>query len=259
MSLAGCDGAIHLAGSYRVGIRPAERPQMYDANVAAVERVLDAATTSGVPRIVHVSTINAFGNSRGRIPDETYRRDPADGFVSYYDETKFLAHRAAEARIEAGAPVLIAMPGTVYGPGDHSEVGHLLERAYHGKLPILSAPDLGISPIHVDDEASGILAVLDRGSIGSLYLLGGEPIRMKEAVAIAAGAGGHPPPRLSVPPALLSIVGRAAGRLGQAELAERVRASVGVTYWATSERAKRELGFDPRGLAAGLRYAFGGG
>ena len=59
---------------------------MLDANVGATERVLDAATAAGVARIVYVSTVNVFGNTHGRIVDETYRRDPADGFVSYYDE-----------------------------------------------------------------------------------------------------------------------------------------------------------------------------
>ena len=46
------------------------------------------------------------------------RRDLGEGFLSYYDETKFLAHRAVEERIAAGDPIVIAMPGVVYGPGD---------------------------------------------------------------------------------------------------------------------------------------------
>src|SRR4029077_704577 len=104
---------IHYAGSYRVGISASERPAMYEANVALTERVLDAAIALGIPRIVYVSTVNAFGNTKGRVPDETFRRDLADGFASYYDETKYQAHVAAEARIAAGAPIVIVMPGTV--------------------------------------------------------------------------------------------------------------------------------------------------
>ena len=258
-SLKGCDAAVHVAGSYRVGLQAAERPAMYEANVGATERVLDAAVAAGVPRIVHVSTINALGNTRGRIPDETFQRDIRDGFVSYYDETKYLAHRAAEERIRAGAPILIAMPGAVYGRGDHSEVGAILERAFRGRLAVLAAPDLGIAPIHVDDEAAGILAVVDRGTTGSKYLLGGDPMRLRDAVAIAAQAGGHRPPRIAVPPPILRAVGRVAGALGQAALAERVKASVGVTYWADSSNAARELGIEPRDLASGLRDAFGAG
>jgi nucleoside-diphosphate-sugar epimerase len=36
-------------------------------------------------------------------------------------------------------------------------------------------------------------------------------------------------------------------------VAETIRASVGVTYWVSSEKAKRELGYAPRDLEAGLR------
>ena len=109
---------------------------MYEANVGATQRVLDAAIAAGVPRIVYISTVNVFGNTHGRIVDETYRRDLAEGFLSYYDETKYLAHVAAEARIEAGAPIVIVQPGTVYGAGDHSGIGAQLKAAYDGTAPL---------------------------------------------------------------------------------------------------------------------------
>ena len=130
--MTGAAGVIHIAGSYLVGIPASERPAMYEANVGATQRVLDAAIAAGVPRIVYISTVNVFGNTHGRIVDETYHRDLAEGFVSYYDETKYLAHVAAEARIEAGAPIVIVQPGTVYGAGDHSGMGAQLKAAYDG-------------------------------------------------------------------------------------------------------------------------------
>ena len=95
---------IHLAGSYRVGIPASERPAMYEANVAATQRVLDAAIAASVPRIVAISTVNVFGNTHGRVVDETYQRDPGEGFLSYYDETKYLAHVATEARDRRPVP-----------------------------------------------------------------------------------------------------------------------------------------------------------
>lgn len=48
----GADAVIHGAGSYRIGIGDAERKPMWEANVGATERVLDAAIAAGVPRIV---------------------------------------------------------------------------------------------------------------------------------------------------------------------------------------------------------------
>jgi dihydroflavonol-4-reductase len=69
--LRGADAVIHAAGSYRVGVARSERGAMWDANVGTTTRVLDAAEAAGTPRIVYVSTINIFGNTRGRVVDET--------------------------------------------------------------------------------------------------------------------------------------------------------------------------------------------
>ena len=167
------DGVIHIAGAYRVGIPASERPAMYEANVDATQRVLDAAIAADVPRIVYISTVNVFGNTHGRIPDETYRRDLAEGFLSYYDETKYLAHVAAEARIEAGAPIVIVQPGTVYGANDHSGIGAQLKAAYDGTARMITFANTGIAATHVDDIAGGIVAALDRGRPGQAYILTG--------------------------------------------------------------------------------------
>ena len=158
-SLEGCDVVYHLAGDYRVGIDPAERPAMEAANVTATERVLDAAVAAGAGRIVHVSTVNAFGDTGYRVVDETYERPRPYRYLSFYDETKHRAHLVAHERIAAGAPVVVAMPGGVYGPGDHSQVGGVLAQAARGRLPAITFGDAGLNMAHVDDVASGIALV----------------------------------------------------------------------------------------------------
>lgn len=263
-AMRGCDRVIHLAGSYRVGIRPAERPAMYEANVAATTRVLDAAIEVGVDRIVAVSSANFFGDTNGQLVNESYRRDPAHGFLSYYDETKVLAHQVAEARIADGAPIVIAMPGAAYGPGDHSAIGAQLKAAFEGRARMIVLGDMGISAVHVDDLATGSLAVLDRGRIGESYLLSGECLTMEDAIAVAARAGGHRPPRVHVSTAFLRIaepLAQLAMRLGllRFDLAEVLRAADDVTYWSTHGKATAELGYNPRPLHQGAIDAFGQG
>lgn len=263
-AMRGTETAIHLAGSYRIGITAAERPAMLDANVGLVHRVVDAASLAALDRIVHVSTVNVFGDTRGRIVDERFRRDVSQGFLSFYDETKYLAHRAVEERIKTGAPIVVAMPGVTYGPGDHTAVGDQLERAFRGTLRYLAVGSTGLSAAHVDDVAAGIVAALDHGRIGESYVLAGENTRLRDAVAVAARVGGHRPPRLELPPGLVRIGARAPAALARAvgfppNLREVLDASVGVTYWASSAKAAAELGYTPRDLASGVRAAFGDG
>lgn len=262
--MRGSDAVIHVAGSYRIGIPASERPAMLDANLGAVHRVLDAVATAGVERVIHVSTINVFGNTSGRIVDERHRRDLADGFLSYYDETKFLAHRAAEERIAAGSPVVIVMPGNAYGAGDRSSVGAELKAAHDGTTRYLALGDTGLSPVFVDDLAAGIVGALDRGRIGEAYVLAGENTRLRDALAVAARVGGQRPPRLEIPDLLVRVGSRAPAPLARLaglpdHLREVLKATRGVTYWASSAKAAAELGYTPRDLAGGIRAAFGDG
>ena len=252
------DAAFHVAAIYKVGIPVSERAAMTDANVGGTERVLDAATGAGVKRIVYVSTVNAFGNTRGRIVDEDYRRNVEDGFVTWYDKTKYEAHVAAEERIDKGAPIIIVQPGGVYGPGDHSELGIIVDQAMRGKLPFISFPDTGIVMCHVDDIAGGIILAHDKGEIGRHYVLGGEVTTIRSIVRAAATAAGRKPPRVSMPSwaikagiPLAPVVTKLMGL--PPNLREMVRASDGVTYWATDKRAREELGYAPRDLEAGMR------
>jgi dihydroflavonol-4-reductase len=251
------DAIVHAAGSYRIGIRKSERGAMWDANVGTTTRILDAAEAAGTLRIVYVSTVNVFGNTRGWVVDETYRRDLREGFLSWYDETKYGAHEVAEQRIRDGAPIIVAMPSQVYGPGDHSEAGEQLRRAPDGRLGYRALDDVGFGMVHVDDLAAGIVAVLDDGQVGRQYVLSGPTTTLGEAIALAASIGGRRPPALRVPTALLSATAPLGAIIGLPNLGEVISAAAGVTYWASSARARQELGWGARDLEAGFRDTFG--
>lgn len=246
-AMDGCDAVFHLAAVYKVGISRSERAGMYEANVRGTENVLDAARD--VPRVVHVSTVNVFGNTHGAVVDETYERPPGD-WLSAYDWTKYLAHQVAREH----ANVVIAMPGAIYGPGDHSELGAQLEQARNGKLRFKALADVGVNAVHVDDAAAGLLLVHAHGRIGESYVLGGEITTLAEMIDLVAPK----PVRLTLPTPLLKALIPAGPLIGKVmgtgrNLRELISASAGVTYWATDAKARKELGYGPRDLEAGLK------
>jgi len=262
--MGGCQATFHIAADYRVGLPKAKRESMYDANVRGTERVFDAAADAGVQRVVYVSTVNAFGNTNGQTVDETYSRDESHGFVSYYDETKYLAHKLAEERAAAGAPIVIVQPGLVYGPGDHAIVGTMIDQASTGKLPAKAFPELGLNMVFVDDVADGIVLAHDKGQLGESYVLGGEITTQGDMIDRAAAIGGKKPPRMTVPPLMLKAmipVGRFVGpAMGlPPNLSEMISAAHNVTYLARDDKARRELGYQPRDLDTGLRETIGAG
>ena len=254
--LRGADGLIHAAGSYRIGIPRSEHGAMWDANVGTTTRVLDAAEAAGTPRTVYVSTGNVYGNTRGVTVDETYRRNLDEGFLSWYDETKYGAHEVAEQRIKDGAPIVIVLPSQVYGPGDRSDFGAQIRLAHDGKLPYRALIDVRIGLVHADDLAQGIVAALDRGRIGERYNLSGPATSLGEAEAIAAQLGGRRLPWLHIPDGLLGAMAPLGPMLGRPNLREVVSASSGVTYLFSSAKAMAGLGFTTRDLETGLRETF---
>jgi dihydroflavonol-4-reductase len=255
--LRGADGAIHAAGSYRIGIPRSERGAMWDANVGTTTRMLDAAEAAATPRLIYVSTGNVYGNTRGKHVDETYRRNLGEGFLSWYDETKYGAHEVAEQRIAGGAPVVIVLPSQVYGPGDRSGFGEQIQLAHAGRLRYRALEDVGVGLVHAEDLAAGIVAALDRGRPGQSYNLAGPSTTLGEAIEIAARLGGHRPPMVRMPTGLLRVMAPIGGLIGQANLPELIAASAGVTYWLSSAKAVEELGFTTREIEAGSRDTFG--
>jgi dihydroflavonol-4-reductase len=260
--IKGCDAVFHLGATYKVGIPKSDRPAMHDANVGGTERVLDAAIEAGAKRIVYVSTGNVYGNTRGQVVDESYVRPQPPEFLSYYDQTKYEAHQVALDRIARGAPIVIVQPGGVYGPDDPSELGNMIDQTRAGKLKLRMFPDAGFNFIHVEDVAEGIVLAHDKGRLGESYNLAGVKATMGDLVDTTAGLSGRKPPRITMPPALMKLaipVGPLVGRMMgfPPNLAELIRTSDGVTFWMTDEKARRELGVNPRDLDSGLRQTLG--
>jgi dihydroflavonol-4-reductase len=256
--LESCDAVFHGAAVYKVGIPKSEREAMYDANVRGTERVLDAAIEARTGRIVYVSTINVFGNTDGQIVDESHQRREEDGFLSCYDETKYLSHKAAKERIEEGAPIVIVQPGGVYGPNDHSEIGNFIEQTRTGKLRFMVFPELGFNLVHVEDVAEGILLAHDRGRIGESYVLGSEITRMRALIEKVAELAGRKAPSRSLPVGMMKLSAPLGPLVGPLmgfppNFSESIRAADGVTYWAKDDKAREELGYSPRDLETGLK------
>jgi dihydroflavonol-4-reductase len=255
--MQGRDAVIHAAAVYEVGIPASERPAMREANVGGTERVLGAALEAKIPKVVYVSTVGVFGNTHGRIVDESYEH-PAEDFTSCYEQTKWEAHQVAERLIGEGLPCVIVQPGGVYGPGDTSSIAQLLDQFLSGKMPLMPFPGLGICLSHVEDIAAGIVLALDKGKAGESYVISGPATTVREAIGVVAEATGRKAPKRAIPPALLKAmipIGPLVGKMmGQPpNLRELISSADGVTFWASHEKATRELGYEPRGLEQGLR------
>ncbi len=253
--MTGVDGIFHLAGWYQIGVRD-KRPA-YRINVEGTRNVLEVMRELGIPRGVYTSTLAVNGDTHGRIVDERHRYDGP--FLSEYDRTKWVAHyEVAEPLIRQGLPLIVVQPGGVYGPGDSSPQGQLLRRYLRRRLPMVprgSALCWG----HVEDTARGHLLAMVRGTPGESYIIAGPPATLIEALKLAERITSVPAPRIHPSPALvrgfaamMSVVERFLP-VPDTLSAEYLRVAAGVTYLGSNAKARRDLGFCPKG--AGGRSA----
>jgi nucleoside-diphosphate-sugar epimerase len=250
------DGVFHVAAWYKVGVRDGAQ-LAHTINVDGTRNVLEVARESSVPRIVYTSTVGVFGDTHGLIVDETYyARGP---FLTEYDRSKWEAHyEVAEPMIRDGLPLIIAMPGLVYGPGDTSAVRVALVQLLKGRL-FITPRGVTFSWGYIEDIARGLRQAMESGRIGESYLLTGPTHTFQDAFALAARIAKRRPPPLHPPPALMRAGASLAAACERWDLrlpypAETLRLMAGTTWAGSSAKAAKELGFTARPLEEGLRH-----
>ncbi|ATE59690.1 NAD-dependent epimerase/dehydratase family protein [Thauera sinica] len=241
--LAACDALIHLAARYRIG--NVDRAEMAASNIEGTRRVLHAAWRGGVGRIVHVSSTAALGETFGRLGDESQRHNGR--FRSFYEQTKHVAHGLAEVLKGRGVPLMIAIPGGVFGSGDGSDLAQALGQFVQGRLPAQVASGSRFQLCSVEALCDGLRRVVEQGVCGRDYLLTGQTVGMEQLITRAAQICHLPTPRTVTPeqlrwPARLCDALRPLGlRLPLSR--ETLRVMDGSTYLYSSARAEAELGW----------------
>jgi dihydroflavonol-4-reductase len=258
-AMRGSDVVFHMAGWSRY--RKDNRAMAEKVNVEGTRNVLGLAYDLGVPKIVYTSTVSIYGNTHGQLVNET-TQIPSGPFLTEYDRTKWLAHmQVALPLIARDAPIVIVLPGGVYGPGGNSLIGELMRRYYLRHLPVFPAPDLGITFAYVDDVAEGHLLAAEKGKPGESYILAGPAIYLRDMVKVWASILRRPEPAWMAPPALLQplapVMEALEPYLPLPELisSETIR-MLDATYFARSDKARDQLGWHCRQVRPGMTETF---
>jgi nucleoside-diphosphate-sugar epimerase len=249
-AMQGVDGVFHVAGWYKIGAwdkTPGEK-----VNVQGTRNVLELMQELRIPKGVYTSTLAINSDTHGKLVDESYRF--TGKHLTEYDRTKAEGHRVAEGFIAQGLPLVIVMPGGIYGPGDTSTIRTSLIDFLQGKLPAVPT-QAGICWAHVDDTSQGHIRAMEKGVPGETYIIAGEPCTYLEAFRLASHITGKPAPRAvsyKLMKTMAPLMRPFDKFLPETYTSEGLRILGGVTYWAVNSKAKRFLGFNPRPLREGL-------
>jgi nucleoside-diphosphate-sugar epimerase len=240
---AGHEIIFHLAAAMG---RAARDPQWsWQLNVVATEALLRAAAAAGTRRVVHVSTIAAYGSpDRDRMDDD---RPVAPAQGSIYGRTKAAGELAAARQAaELGVELVITRPGMVYGPGSRNWTIALL-RLVQRRVPVLLGGGQGhAQPIFIDNLVDGFMLAAERPeAAGQAFNFVDRPLTWRAFFGYYGAMCGRRP--LSLPlwtvRAVLPLVRRLIGRAESPDELLRYY-TARATY--PIDRASRLLGYRPR-------------
>ncbi len=239
---SGVDAVFHLAGNTSHWKLGDERQTK--VNVDGTRNVVEAALQGRALRLLHTSSIAAYGFQPSRIHEEM--RSTALGSSINYFRTKRLAEIEVERGIEQGLDAVILNPSNIVGAHDPSGWSRFFRLIEEQRLP--GVPSGRSSFCHARAVAAAHIAAFERGRSGHHYLLGGADATFLELVQrIGKLLGRRTPSRAT--PALLS---KLAGRLSlwgsyltrrEPDLTPEKATLLSSELICSSEKAERELGY----------------
>lgn len=170
----GVDAIVNFAAESHVDRSILDSAPFVRTNVVGTLVLLDVVKARGIKRFLQISTDEVYGSlgATGLFTEETpitpnspYSASKAGGdlLVRAYAHTH-------------GLPTLIMRSSNAYGPYQFPEklIPLMISNAFAGKpLPVYGDGMQVRDWVHVEDFASAVLAVLERGRVGEVYNVGG--------------------------------------------------------------------------------------
>jgi nucleoside-diphosphate-sugar epimerase len=174
---------------------------MYEREIVdSTRRVMQCASRAGIDRVVHVSSLAAYGHPNFR-QGQVQETDPLSQRLriwDYYCRAKAISEEAAR---ETAPGVTIIRPSLAFGERERSVFSRIVRTMRAGKAALLGSGDNLMNLVYAGDIAAGaIAAAAHEAARGQAYNLSspGE-ITQREMYDLLASSLNLPPVRRRVP------------------------------------------------------------
>ena len=246
----GCTRVFSVAGWTG---RPHSQEVARRVSVEGTRRLIEAAIDAGARRVVHTSSIAAYGLFANGVIDETWPLRAVDlyGAIKAQSEAAALAHAD---RIE----VSVIRPALVYGPRGGTWTTRLFDAVRRG-IPILAGGGHGtFHPCYIDNLIDAyLLAALRPEAAGEAFTLVDGVTTWREFVGYYARMIGRPARRAPLAPLRLTL--RLVTAWSKISRQPPLAAPNAIDFLAgacrySNAKAQRRLGWSPRvSLDEGMR------
>ena len=170
-------------------------------NTQLTERLLEAASHSGVERFVFVSSPSIFAAYRDRLAIGEYDRPTLEP-LNHYARTKLAAERSVLAPREDTMACCAIRPRALVGPGDRVILPKLAEIAGRDRVPLPRGGRALIELTDLRDAAWAICAAEERAvqlAGKAINISGGSPVTVREVARKLANTLGKTPQLVALP------------------------------------------------------------
>jgi nucleoside-diphosphate-sugar epimerase len=193
--LEGVDFIFHLASAHlQISLSESE---YWDINVHSLRPFLDMASSHGVKRFIHVSSVGAYGNLKTWPANEETQCNPQ----SIYGETKVAGEKEVlKFSEETGFPIVIIRPAWVYGPGCPRTM-KLARALRKGRFIMIGKCENLRHPIYISDMLDAFNLSLEyEAAVGELIIIAGErAITTNELIDTFCKVLRIPKPKIRIP------------------------------------------------------------
>jgi dihydroflavonol-4-reductase len=257
--MSDCEYVFHVAADYRLWARDGQ--ELYQSNVEGTRNILAAARDSKLRRVIYTSSVATMGFGNNGVMTDESSPVRLDNMIGDYKRSKFMAERLVVEAGQNGQDVVIVNPTTPIGERDikPTPTGQIVVDFLKRKFP--AYVDTGLNLVDAIDCADGHLQAMEKARPGERYILGGENLTLKQILDKLGAITGLPSPKVKVP----YSVALAAGIWGSVVvgwmLKREPRATIEAVQmsrkkmFVTSDKAERELGWNPRPVDDALRRA----
>ena len=232
---------------FNLAVAPGASPEAMAqrVNIDAVEHLVRKSAELGVGRVVHFSSMAAYGPPHEPEITEDSPLDTEQ--AALYGRTKALGdNRAQQVGQEVAQEVTIIRPGQVFGPRGRSWTINLFKLIKRG-VPVIFGDGSGhAQPIYVDNLLDGlILAATRPEAAGQAFNFVDQPLPWREFLGYYGAMCGKRPRRLPLGLARIAL-GLVKPFIGRAESTEAL-----LTYYINKSvypiaKAEQLLGYRPR-------------
>lgn len=155
-----------------ISFLPSEVDYMMATNVTGTANVMNAALTSGIKKMVHVSSVASMGFAvEGKVIDEKYSDPNINKAPMYYRSKQYAEREAWRAQAE-GLNVVVACPSTIIGPGNWGQEPNTLFPEIHKGLLFYTEAQNGFVDVN---DAANCIYLLGKGDYnGEKFIISSE-------------------------------------------------------------------------------------